>query len=39
MNLLERCPKFEPSDEQRKYMQAEVSKLRIDKEQRMMEVM
>ena len=37
MNLLERFPKFEPSDELIQYMYAEVDKLKVDKEQRMME--
>ncbi|MBQ7225814.1 MAG: PolC-type DNA polymerase III [Clostridia bacterium] len=38
MNLLERFPKYTASDELFVYMNAEVDKLRIDKEQRMMEV-
>lgn len=38
MNLLERFPKYIPSDDIIKFMYAEVDKLRIDKEQRMMEV-
>ena len=38
MNLLERFPKYTPSSEHMKYMNALVDKLRIDKEQRMMEV-
>ena len=38
MNLLERFPKYIPTDEFLKYMYASVEKLRIDKERRMMEV-
>ena len=38
MNLLERFPKYTPADDLQKYMFADVDKLRIDKEQRMMEV-
>ncbi len=38
MNLLERFPKYAPSAEFSSYLQAQVDKLRIDKEQRMMEV-
>ncbi|MBE6674000.1 MAG: PHP domain-containing protein, partial [Ruminococcaceae bacterium] len=38
MNLLDRFPKYTPSDDLLKYMSAQVDKLRIDKEQRMMEV-
>ena len=38
MNLLERFPKYSPSEDQIKFLKAEVDKLRIDKEQRMMEV-
>ena len=38
MNLLERFPKYIPTDEYLKYMYATVEKLRIDKERRMMEV-
>ncbi len=38
MNLLERFPKYTPSSDLIPYMNARVDKLRIDKEQRMMEV-
>ena len=38
MNLLERFPKFTPSEDHLKFLKGEVLKLRIDKEQRMMEV-
>ena len=38
MNLLERFTKYQPSNELLSYMQATVLALRIDKEQRMMEV-
>ena len=37
MNLLERFPKYSPSDDLIRYMYAEVDKLKVDKEQRMME--
>ena len=38
MNLQERFPKYEPSVELEKYMIATVESLKIDKEQRMMEI-
>ena len=38
MNLLERFSRYAPTQDLYNYMLAEVDKLRIDKEQRMMEV-
>ena len=38
MNLLERFPKYSPSSELDQYMMAEVTGMRINKEERMMEV-
>ena len=38
MNLLERFPKYKPSEEFLQLMQSDVTGMRIDKEQRMMEV-
>ena len=38
MNLLERFPKYSPSDDLSKYMYARVLATRVDKEKRMMEV-
>ena len=38
MNLLERFPKYSPSSDLDQYMMAEVAGMRVNKEERMMEV-